>query len=58
MYAARYAIDLQFDISANAFAIKALQSQKCIVWCAVGCTLVGFDSILKKTKKSKKIKLI
>jgi hypothetical protein len=28
---ARHAIHLQFDISANALEIKAVQSQKCIV---------------------------
>jgi hypothetical protein len=30
---------LQFDISANALEIRAVQSPKCIVWCAVNCTL-------------------
>jgi hypothetical protein len=35
---ARYAIHLQFDISATALEIRAVRSPKCIVWCAVDCT--------------------
>jgi hypothetical protein len=34
---ARRAIHLQFDISANCFEIKAFQTPKFIVWCAVNC---------------------
>jgi hypothetical protein len=34
------AIHLQFDISANAFVIKTVQSPKCIVKCADDCTLL------------------
>jgi hypothetical protein len=29
---------LQFNVSANSLEIKAIQSTKCIVWCAVDCT--------------------
>jgi hypothetical protein len=35
---ARYTIHLQFDISAIAFEIRAVESSKCVVWCAVDCT--------------------
>jgi hypothetical protein len=35
---ARHAIHLQFFISANALEIRAVQSPKCIVWCAEDCT--------------------
>jgi hypothetical protein len=35
---AHSAIYLQLDIIANALEIRAVQSPKCIVWCAVDCT--------------------
>jgi hypothetical protein len=35
---ARLAIHLQFNLSANSLVIRALQSAKCMVWCAVDCT--------------------
>jgi hypothetical protein len=35
---ALHSIHLQFDISNNAFEIRAVQSSKCIVWCANDCT--------------------
>jgi hypothetical protein len=35
---AGWRIHLQFDISANTLAIRAVQISKCIVWCAVECT--------------------
>jgi hypothetical protein len=38
--AARHAIHLQFDISANTLVIKAIRSPKWIVWCPVDCTNV------------------
>jgi hypothetical protein len=34
-----HAIHVLFNISSNALQIRALQSPKCIVWCAVDCTL-------------------
>jgi hypothetical protein len=42
----RYAIHLQFNISANALEIRALQSPKC-VRCAVACTLLQLYKWLK-----------
>jgi hypothetical protein len=36
---ARPAIQLLFDMSANALEIKAVQILKCIVRCAVDCTI-------------------
>jgi hypothetical protein len=36
---ARHAIHLQFDINANALEIRAAQSPKCIIRCAVDFTL-------------------
>jgi hypothetical protein len=35
---AHHVIYLQFDISGNTFEIRAAQTPKCIVWCAVDCT--------------------
>jgi hypothetical protein len=32
---------LQFDISAYVLEIRAVQSPKCIVWCAVDCTAIA-----------------
>jgi hypothetical protein len=37
---AHHAMYLQFNVSGNAFKIKAVQNPKCIVWCAVNCTIV------------------
>jgi hypothetical protein len=36
---ARHDMHLQFDISANAFEIRAIQSPKCVVCCVVDCTI-------------------
>jgi hypothetical protein len=44
---ARQAIHLQFDISANALEIRAVQSPKCIVCYAVVCTFFK-DSFLSR----------
>jgi hypothetical protein len=35
---AHHAIHLQFDISTNAFEIRAVQSLECMVWFAADCT--------------------
>jgi hypothetical protein len=46
---------VQFDISANALEIRAVQSPKCIVWYAVDCTffaeLVSVAQAMKKWLK-------
>jgi hypothetical protein len=45
-----HAIQLQFNISANTVEKRAVQSPKCIVWCAVNCT---FTVIFWSPRKSK-----
>jgi hypothetical protein len=35
---ARHAVHLRFVISSNALEIRAVQSPKCMIWCAVDCT--------------------
>jgi hypothetical protein len=52
---ALHAIHLRFDISFNSLGIKAVQSPKCIIGCAVNCTyntfiqaMTGFKIVSKK----------
>jgi hypothetical protein len=40
-----HTIHLQFDISANAFEIRALQSLQCIVRCTVDCTYLSVSKL-------------
>jgi hypothetical protein len=46
----RHAIHLQFNISANALDIRSVQSPKCIVWCAVDCTVIKCFKIILQNK--------
>jgi hypothetical protein len=52
---ASHAIHLQFDISANALDINAVLSPKCIVWCAVDCTLKRIFYWARRTMSAFKI---
>jgi hypothetical protein len=50
---ARHAMHFQLDVSANALEIKAVQSLKCIIWCAVDCTSCSseYDSLLNASTR-------
>jgi hypothetical protein len=43
---AHHAMHLQLDIRSNALEIRVVQSQNCIVWCAIACIIINHKLLL------------